>query len=116
MTAQLFRRVKQKKFWICESDFPENEEKDLDHCHYTGNFLGWAHPQCNRARRNSNFIPNIGHNIQSYDLHHICLSLQECEPTKTIKVIPSTDEKYITMVLGVKVSTFETADKKLVPI
>ena len=80
------------------------------------NFFGWAHPQCNRARRNSNFIPVIGHKIQNYDLHHICLSLQQCEPTTTIKVIPSTDEKYITMVLGVKVSTFEKADKKFVPI
>ena len=88
-----------KKYWTCESEFLENEEKDLDHCHYTGNFLEWAHPQCNRARRKSNFIPVIGHYIQNYELHHFRLSLQECEPTTTIKVIPSTDEKHITMVL-----------------
>ena len=28
-----------KKCWICESEFLENE-KNLGHCHYTGNFLG----------------------------------------------------------------------------
>ena len=31
-------------------------------------------------------------------------------------MIPSTDEKFITNLLGVKVGTFETAEKKLVPI
>ena len=26
--------------WICENDFDENDEKDLDHCHYSGEFVG----------------------------------------------------------------------------
>ena len=80
------------------------------------NFLGWAHTQCDRARRNSNLISVIGHNIQNYDLHHICLSTQECERTRTVKVMQSTDEKYKTIVLGVKVGSFETAHKNLVSI
>ena len=105
-----------KQCWICEKEFSETDEKDLDHCHYSGGFLGWAHPQCNRARRNSNFIPVIGHNIQNYDLHHICLSLQKCEQTTTINVIPATDEKYIAMMLGVQVDRVERADKKIVPV
>ena len=105
-----------KQCWICENEFSETEEKDLDHCHYSGGFLCWAHPQCNRARWNSNFIPVIGHNIPSYDLHHICLSLQKCEPTTTINVIPATDEKYIAMMLGVQVDKVERADKKVVPV
>ena len=67
----------------------------------------WAPPQRKKARINSNFIPVIGHNIQTYDLHLICLSLQQCEPTKTIKVMQSADEKHITVVIGVKVSTFQ---------
>ena len=105
-----------KQCWICENEFSETDEKDLDHCQNSGGFLGWAHPQCNRARRNSNFIPVIGHNIQNYDLHHICLSLQKCEPTTTINVIPATDEKYIAMMLGVQVDRVERADKKVVPV
>ena len=87
--------------WICEEPFdseldPE-ESIDLDHCHFSGQFFGWAHEKCNRARRYVNFTPVVGHNIQNYDLHHICLALNDCESTTTIKVIPSTDERYISM-------------------
>ena len=63
--------------WICEEPFdseldPE-ESIDLDHCHFSGQFLGWAHGKCNRARLYVNFKPVVGHSIQNYDLHHICL-------------------------------------------
>ena len=96
--------------WICKDDFDENDEKD-----YSGEFLGWAHPQCNRLRRTSKFIPVIGHNIQIYDLHHICLALQECEPSTRISVIPATDEKYVSMQLGVQVDTMKR-DGQTVPV
>ena len=92
---------------ICKNDFDEIDEKDFDHCQYSGELLGWARPQCNRLRRTSKFIHVIGHNIQNYDLHHICLALQECEPSTTISVIPATDEKYISMQLGVQVDTMK---------
>ena len=49
------------------------------------------------------FTPVVGHNTQKYDLHRICLALQSCEPTTTVSVIPSTDEKYISMNFGVLV-------------
>ena len=101
--------------WICETDFDENDEKELDHCHYSGEFMGWAHPQCHRLRRTSKFIPVIGHNIQNYDLHHICLALQESEPSTTISVIPATDENYISMQLGVQVDTMKR-DGQSVPV
>ena len=82
--------------WICEEPFnsksvPE-ESINLDHCHLSGQFLGWAHEKCNRVRRHHNFTPVVGHNIQNYDLQHICLALNYRESTTTIKVIPSTDE------------------------
>ena len=82
--------------WICEklfseAEYPENTI-DLDHCHYSGKFLGWAHEKWNRLRRNINFTPVVGHKIQKYDWHHICLALNNREPTTTISVIPSTDE------------------------
>ena len=100
-----------KQCWICENEFSETEEKDLDHCHYSGGFLCWAHPQCN-----FHFFPVIEHNIQKYDLQHICLSPQKCEPTTTINVTPVTDEKNIAMILGVQVDKVERADKKVVPV
>ena len=52
----------------------------------------------------------VGHNIQIYDLHHICLALNNCESTTTIKVIPSTDEKYIAMTFGVLIDTITTQE------
>ena len=96
--------------WICEKPFwevenPENSI-DLDQCHYSGKFLGWAHVKCNRARRNIIFIPVEGHNTQNYDLHHICLALNNCEPTTTISVIPATDKKYISVTFDVFIDTF----------
>ena len=103
--------------WICNEAFDDNDEQssiDLDHCHYGGQFLGWAHEKCNRARRNVNFTPVVGHNIQNYDLHHICLALQSCEPTTTVSVIPSTDEKYISMNFGVLVETITLDDGKVI--
>ena len=39
-----------------------------------------------------NFIPVVGHNIQNYDLYHIFLALNNCEPTTTISVITATDK------------------------
>ena len=55
--------------WICEKPFSEVEDQensiDLDHCHYSGKFLGWTQEKCNRARRNINFIPVVGHDIQN---------------------------------------------------
>ena len=82
--------------WKCNEFFNDNDEQtssDLGHCHYSGQLLGWAHEKCNRARRNVNFTPVVGQNIQNYDLHNICLALQTCEPTTTVSVIPSTDKK-----------------------
>ena len=96
--------------WICEKPFSKVEDQensiDLDHSHYSGNFLGWAHEKCNRARRHINFTPVVGYNTQNYDLHHICLALNNCEPTTTISVIPATDKKYISMTFGVLIDTF----------
>ena len=54
----------------------------------------------------------VGQNIQNYDLHHICLALQSCEPNTTVSVIPSTDEKYISMNSGVLVETITLEDGK----
>ena len=93
-----YSKIAASECWMCNEPFEDNDEQssiDLDHCHYSGQFLGWAHYKCNRARKNVNFTPVVGHNMQNYDLHHICLALQSCEPTTTVNVIPSTDEKYI---------------------
>ena len=68
----------------------------------------------NRTRRNVSFTTVVGHNIQSYDLHHICLVLQFCEPLTTVSVIPSTDEKYISINFGELVETITLDDGKVI--
>ena len=105
--------------WTCIQPFDDNDEQssiDLDHCHYSGQFLGWAYEKRSRARRNVNFTPLLDHNIQNFDLHHICLALQSCDPTTIVSVIPSTDEKYISMKFGVLVETITIEDGKVIKI
>ena len=97
--------------WICQENFSESQEKCLDYCHSSGKFLGWTHDKCNVARRNINYIPVVGHSLQNYDMHHICLALNECDSRSTVQIFPSTDEKYISLIIGVVVKTITRRDQ-----
>ena len=99
--------------WICEEPFGCEDTKVLDHCHQRGDFLGFAHEKCNWIRRTINFTPIIGLNIANYDLHHVCLAVREIEPSTTISVFSSTDEKYISMAFGVLIKTVTGRDGKV---
>ena len=57
--------------WICEEPLEHNFNNPtvLDHCHFTGEFLGWAHNTCNINRRFLNYTPLFAHNLSNYDLH-----------------------------------------------
>ena len=112
----MLKKSQANQCWICENDFHvEHDPKSaiyLDHCHFNGKFVDWAHEKCNRACRYVNFFPVVRHNIQNYDLHHIFLALNECEPSTNVQVIPATDEKYISMTFGVFVETITTDEGK----
>ena len=98
--------------WICETEL-NTSSKDptvLDHCHFTGKFLGWAHAQCNLKRKTLNFTPLFAHNLANYDLHHVVLALQNLNEKNTISVVPSTSEKFISLQIGVHMKT--TQNKK----
>ena len=92
--------------WICEKPFGE-EAKVLDHCHYSGKFLGLAHNECNLKRRTLNFIPVVAHNLSNYDLHHLFKELHRFAKDCRINVIPQTSEKYISLSVGVPVRTYK---------
>ena len=95
------------KCWICEEEFLDTEDdKVLDHCHYSGDFLGFAHSNCNLKRQTINFIPVVAHNLSNYDLHPLCRKLNEFDKNCKIQVIPSTDEKYISLSVGVPVRQY----------
>ena len=91
-----------RKFW--------GKVSSLDHCHYTGKFLGWVHNQCNLVRSSLNFIPIFAHNLSNYDLHHVILALQAMDPRNTVSIIPQTDEKYISLQIGIWIRSYK--DKK----
>ena len=86
--------------------FDADNQIVLDHCHFSNKFLGWSHSQCNLARRTINFTPVIAHNLRNYDLHHVCLALSDCEVGTTIHVIPNTEEKFVSLSMGVFVKSF----------
>ena len=66
--------------WICETEFADNDQVVLDHCHYTNKFLGWAHNECNINRKTANYIPVIAHNLSNCDLHFIIKALSNKNP------------------------------------
>ena len=55
--------------YLCQA--PLDNDKNIDHCHYTGHTLGLAHSmsKCNRERACSKRIPVVAHNSQNYELH-----------------------------------------------
>ena len=93
--------------WICETELNTSslDPTVLDHCHFTGKFLGWAHAQCNLKRKTLNFTPLFAHNLANYDLHHVVLALQSLIDKNTISVVPSTSEKFISLQIGVHMKT-----------
>ena len=91
--------------WICEKDLAESE-RVLDHCHASGKFLGFAHSKCNLKRRTVNYIPIFAHNLSNYDLHFICKHLHHFPADSKIQVIPITDEKYISLSIGIRVASY----------
>ena len=101
---------------ICNEPFDDYVEQlsiDLYHCHYCRKFLGWDHEKRNGAQTNVNFTKLVSHNIKNYNLDHIFLDLQSCEPTSTASKIPSIDEKYISTNFGVLVETITLEDGKV---
>ena len=79
---------------ICHK--PLYDDKVKDHCHQTGKYLGASHNKCNLDRNFKNYkIPVFIHNCKGYDSHLIISELTQFVDIKEIKVIPKSEEKYI---------------------
>ena len=105
-------KVEATHCWICESELDQSPQNPtvLDHCHFTGKFLGWEHTFCNLKRRTINFAPIFAHNLADYDLHHVVLALQSSDEKNTISIVPNTSEKFISLQIGVYIKS--TQNKK----
>ena len=57
---------------ICDEEISVANEKLLEHDHFDGSFLGWAHNNCNNLRRTTPFTPVFAENLQKYDFHNPC--------------------------------------------
>ena len=82
---------------ICEEEFSRDEKsngKVRDHCHFTGEYQGAAHNQCNLSCRKPMILPVLFHNLQGYDAHLFIKQLAKVSGDLTS--IPTTEEKYIT--------------------
>ena len=83
---------------ICERDLFKDKEtgqilKVRDHCHFTGEYRGAAHNQCNLKCKKPLILPVIFHNLQGYDSHRFMKQLAKV--SGDLSCIPSTEEKYI---------------------
>ena len=67
--------------------------KVRDHCHFTGEYRGAAHNQCNLNCKKPLILPVIFHNLQGYDSHLFIKQLAKV--SGDLSCIPSTEEKYI---------------------
>ncbi|CAI6359127.1 unnamed protein product [Macrosiphum euphorbiae] len=68
-------------------------DKVRDHDHLTGKFRQTLCSRCNLELQQPKFVPVFFHNLTNYDSHFIITELGY--DTKTINVIPNSEEKYI---------------------
>ena len=81
-------------------------DKVRDHCHFTGQYRGAAHNNCNLQCRKPMILPVIFHNLQGYDAHLFIKQLA-CL-TGELSCIPSTEEKYISFSKKIKVDEYKS--------
>ena len=77
----------------------------MDHCHASGKFLGFVRSKGNLKGRTVNYIPIFAHILSSFDLHFIFKNLLLFPEYSKIQVIHITDEKYISLSIGIKVAS-----------
>jgi hypothetical protein len=88
------------KCHICNKHFSDNDKQSKnivrDHDHFTGEFRGFAHCQCNLNYRKKYFIPIVCHNLSGYDSHFL---IEDISKIGKISLLPINQEKYISFTL-----------------
>ena len=104
---------------ICEKDLYKDKEtgkilKVRDHCHFTGEYRGAAHNECNLNCKKTLILPVIFHNLQGYDSH--LFIKQPAKVSGDLSCIPSTEEKYISFSKRITVDHYYSKNMgKLLP-
>ena len=86
----------QKDCYLCNKPLPKDRKyKHLDHCHYTGDIIAYAHPVCNQQRKLPKKIPVVIHNFKGYDSHLLIRDLCAAEDDlNSVSLIPKNMEQY----------------------
>ena len=72
MTKEDYENFKYStKWWICASDYVDNDVKVRGHCHITGKYRGSAHRDFNINLKLNHKIPVAFRNLKNYDSHLI---------------------------------------------
>ena len=104
---------------ICEKDLYKDKEtgkilKVRDHCHFTGEYRGAAHNECNLKCKKPLILPVIFHNLQGYDSNLFIKQLAKV--SGDLSCIPSTEEKYISFSKRITVDHYYSKNMgKLLP-
>ncbi len=78
------------------------EQKNRDHCHFTGKFRGAAHRSCNINFNYKNWkIPVIMHNFKGYDSHFIVAAINK--KIKSVNCISTNKEKLMTIIFEIEI-------------
>ena len=96
-----------RKCHICFKEFQELNPKVRDHCHYTGQYRGAAHRNCNLRYKIPSYIPITFHNLSRYDAHLFLKELGKKFNTGDIGVIAENKEKCISFYVNVMVDSYE---------
>ena len=98
MTANDWRDFKTAtKCYICGEEYKPEDKRVRDHCHFTGQYRGSAHDDCNlRYSLRYYKIPVFLHNLKNYDAHLIIEKAHKLAEKKDINVIAQNSEKFIT--------------------
>ena len=95
------------KCHICFKGFQEDNPKVRDHCHYTGQYRGPAHRNCNSRFKIPHYILIVFHNLSGYDAHLFIRKLGNKFDTGEIGVIAENKEKYVRFNADVVVDRYE---------
>ena len=69
--------VPKKPDEVCYACGGVSDELVEDHCHWTGNFRGYACLSCNAKMREPQYIPVFFHNGGGFDFHFIIQTIAE---------------------------------------
>ena len=101
-----------EKCHICLKGFNDPKNKKVrDHCHYTGEYRGAAHNNCNLKYKIPDHILIVFHNLSGYDAHLFIKELGRRFNKNDIGVIAENKEKYISFNVKINVKLAGVKDK-----